>query len=429
MPVLPFLSIMHPVRFSRSLLESLGQATSTLAAHPLRSALGALAIAVAVATLTLVETALDGLEIYARKSASRAFGSDTFVLAQVASPGQISRRELARKLERNRPIRRSDTRFLEAWAGGRVIYAATAQRSGDVTAGGNKFENAAVNGTGAALPAIRDLGISEGRFFTPDEERRGVQVVVLGADIVEKLFPGRDPLGRTVRLGGRGFVVIGVQERLGTSGGVSLDRYAWMSLPAYERTFGAAPTLQVSARAPENAEGAAAFDLAQDRARATLRARRLLAPGEEDDFDILTPDAARSFVLVLARRIGAVAPLLSAMALLAAIVVVTNTTLVSVAQRTFDIGVRRAIGATRGEIVREVLCESALVALAGGTLGTLAVAGLARALSGPLQLELAVEPRTVLAALLASAGSGLLAGWYPARRAARVDIIAALRLD
>lgn len=420
---------MRPVRVFRSLIEPLRQAMATIASHPLRSALGVLAIAVAVATLTLVETAIDGLEVYARRSASRAFGSDTFVLAQIASPGQISRRELARKLERNLPIRRSDVRFLEAWAGGRVIYAATAQRVADVIAGGQKFENAAVNGTGAALPAIRDLGIAEGRFFTSDEERRGAQVAVLGADVAEKLFLGRDPLGQTVRLGGRGFMVLGVQARLGTSGGVSLDRYVWIPLVAWERVFGAAPTLQVSARAPEDAAGAVAFGLAQDRARATLRARRLLAPGEEDNFDLLTPDAARSFVLALARRIGAVAPLLSAMALLAAIVVVTNTTLVSVAQRTFDIGVRRAVGATRGQIVREVLCESALVSLTGGVLGTLAIAGLARALSGPLGLDLAVEPRTVLAALLAAAGSGLLAGWYPARRAARVDIISALRPD
>jgi putative ABC transport system permease protein len=420
---------MSPLRLVLPLVEPLRQAVATIAARPLRSALGALAIAVAVATLTLVETALDGLTLYARKNASRAFGSDTFVLAQVASPGQISRRELARKLERNLPIRRSDVRFLEAWAGDRVIYAATAQRVGDVIAGGAKFENAAVNGTGALLPAIRDLGIEQGRFFTPDEERRGVQVAVLGADIAEKLFPGRDPLDRTVRMGGRGFTVIGVQGRLGTSGGVSLDRYIWMPLIAYERTYGAAATLQVSARPPEAAAGSVAFDLAQDRARATLRARRLLAPGEEDNFDILTPDSARSFVLNLARRIGAVAPLLSGMALLAAIVVVTNTTLVSVAQRTFDIGVRRAVGATRGQIVREVLCESALVALTGGLLGTLAIAGLTRALSGPLGLELTVEPRTVLAALLASAGSGLLAGWYPARRAAQINIISALRLD
>lgn len=424
---------MRPRSLFRSFFEPLRQAVSTITGHPLRSALGALAIAVAVATLTLVETAIDGLGIYARKTASRAFGSDTFVLAQVGSPGRISRRELARKLERNLPIRRSDVRFLEAWAGGRVIYAATAQRVANVTAGGNKFENAAVNGTGAQLPAIRDLGIEEGRFFTVDEEHRGAQVVVVGYDVAEKLFPGRDPLGRTLRLGGRGFVVVGVQGRLGTSGGVSLDRYAWIPLIAYERVFGAAETLQVSARPPEAAANiganTAAFDLAQDRARATLRARRLLDPGEEDNFDILTPDSARSFVLLLAGRIGAVAPLLSAMALLAAIIVVTNTTLVSVAQRTFDIGVRRAVGATRSQIVREVLCESALVSLAGGVLGMLAIAGPIRLLSRALEIDLAVEPRTIAAALIASAGSGLLAGWYPARRAAQVDIIAALRLD
>src|SRR4028119_427283 len=116
----------------------------------------------------------------------------------------------------------------------------------------------------------------------------------------------------------------------------------------------------------------------------------------------------------LVKRIGAVAPLLSAMALLAAIVVVTNTTLVSVAQRTFDIGVRRAVGATRAQIVREVLFESALVSLIGGLLGVLAVDLLAVALSGPLDLDLSVRPRTVVLALLASAASGLLAGWYPA---------------
>lgn len=428
-PMLPLIDMKHVALFVRTVDDSLGQAFATLVAHPLRSILGALAIAVAVATMTLVETALDGLEVYARRNAARAFGSETFVLAQVASPGQISRRELARKLARNLPIRRDDVRFLETWAGGRVIYAATAQRSGEVTAGGRTFEFAAINGTGSALPAIRELGINEGRFFTADEERRGAQVAVLGADVAGKLFPGSDPLGRSVRLGRRGFRIIGLQERLGTAGGVSLDRYVWVPLIAWERTFGAASTLQVSARAPQGAEGTVSFDLAQDRARATLRARRLLAPGEEDNFDILTPGAARTFVLALARRIGTVAPLLSAMALLAAVVVVTNTTLVSVAQRTFDIGVRRAVGATRGEIVGEVLCESALVAVAGGLLGTLTIVLLTRALSGPLQIDLSVEGGTVLASLSISAGSGILAGWYPAWRAARIDIVAALRLD
>lgn len=415
-------------RLLRSSVEPWRQALLSGLAHPLRTALGALAIAVAVATLTLVATAIDGLSVYAERSAARVFGSETFVLAQIGSPGRLSRRELEQKLLRNPPIRRSDLRFLEAWAGGRVIYAASAQRVADVVAGGRKLENAAVTGTGAMLPAIRDLGIAGGRFFLEDEERRGAQVAVVGAEVAETLFPGADPLGRTVRLGGRAFTVIGVQARLGTAGGVSLDRYVWIPLPAYERVFGAPATLQISARAPEGAppEG---YELAQDRARATLRARRQLAPGEADDFDILTPETARSFVLGLARRIGAAAPLLGGMALLAAIVVVTNTTLVSVAQRTFDIGVRRAVGATRAQIAREVLAESSLVALAGGLLGTALAAGLVRLLSAPLGFGLAVRPATILFALAASAASGILAGWYPARRAARVDVIAALRQE
>src|SRR4028118_1176838 len=152
---------------------SLRQAMATLAGHPLRSSLGVLAIAVAVATLTLVQTAVEGLGTYALKSASRSFGSDTFVLAQIASRGRISRRELARKLERNPPVRRSDLRFLESQAGGRGMSAATAQQVADVTAGGARFENASVSGTGSRLTAIRDLGIEQGRVFTPGGERRG----------------------------------------------------------------------------------------------------------------------------------------------------------------------------------------------------------------------------------------------------------------
>ena len=416
---------MSLARLLRSFSEPLRQAAATCAGRPLRTALGALAIAVAVATLTLVQSAIDGLGIYARRSAARVFGSETFVLAQIAAPGQVPRRELERKLARNPPIRPSDLRYLETYAGDRVFYAASAQRAADVTAGGRTFENASVTGTGSRLPEIRDLGIAEGRFFLPDEERRGAQVAIVGYDIAEQLFPSADPLGRTVRLASRGFRVIGVQSRLGTSGGVSLDRYVWIPLPAWERAFGPAGTLQISARPPEGG----AVELAEDRARATLRARRGLAPGEEDNFDILSPEAARSFVLNLARRIGAVAPLLSAMALLAAIVVVTNTTLVSVAQRTFEIGVRRAVGATRGQIVREVLAEAALVALVGGAIGTLAVTGLVKAAAGPLGLGLAVRPETVALALLASAGSGLLAGWYPARRAARIEVVNALRME
>ncbi len=416
---------MGPFVALRRLRELVGQAAATVVAHPLRSGLGAVAIAVAVATLTLVETVLGGLSLYAERSATRAFGSDTFILAQVASPGQIPRRELARKLERNLPLRDADLRSLREFAGDRALYAATAQRAAEVIAGPRKFEGASVSGTNYTLVEIRDLAVEQGRFFVAEEDRSGAQVAVLGHDVAAELFPAEDPLGKTVRIGGRGFEVIGLQAKQGTVAGVSLDRYAWVPLLAYERIFGSATNLQISGRPPAGG----LVELAEDRARATLRARRQLAPGEEDTFDILSPEAARSFVSSLLGRIGAAAPLLSVMALLTAVVVVTNTTLVSVAQRTWEIGVRRALGASRGQILSEVLVEAVLVALAGGLAGSLAVAGLARLAAGPLGIELSVDAATLARALLAAAAAGLVAGLYPARKAATVDVIAALRSE
>lgn len=143
----------------------------------------------------------------------------------------------------------------------------------------------------------------------------------------------------------------------------------------------------------------------------------------------MLPEAARSFVLALVDRVGAVTPILTAMALLAAIVVVTNTTLVLVAQRTWEIGVRRAVGATRGQIVREVLAESILVSLAGGVVAVVAVSALARVVASTTGLPVTLRTGTVVVALVAATLAGLVAGGYPARRAARVDAIQALRQE
>jgi putative ABC transport system permease protein len=160
-----------------------------------------------------------------------------------------------------------------------------------------------------------------------------------------------------------------------------------------------------------------------------MRARRQLQPGVADTFDVLTPEAARSFVENLARRISAAAGPISAMALLAAIVVVTNTMLVSVTQKTREIGVRRALGASRAQIMREVVAESLLVSMVGGAAGTMLMAVALSALASAAGLDIVVHRSTVVWALVAAASSGLLAGYYPARRATRIDVIAAVRAE
>lgn len=405
--------------------ESIHQAASTALAHPLRSGLGALAMAVGVATVALVIAGLAALAEFARATTARSFGSDTFLLAQVGAPGTLGRRELQDKLERNPTVDRSDVRFVERWAGDRVLFAPVAQRAGDVVAGGRKFENAAITGTGALLADIRSLEVKSGRFLGRGDEARAAPVAVIGRDVADALFPGQDPLRQRIRIGLRRLEVIGVQDRLGTSAGQSLDRYVWIPLPTFERIFGAAGTLLVYARARHPGRTADAVDLT----RATMRARRRLAPGVPDNFDILTPEAARGFVANLTAQVSGAAFPLSAMAILAAIVVVTNTTLVSVAQRTREIGVRRALGATRRQIVLEVLAESALVALVGGAAGLLVIALVSAAVRVAAGLPLVVTPSAVLWSAGAAGVAGILAGLYPARRAAGIDVVAAVRAE
>ncbi len=405
---------------SRSVLEAVG----TIVRNPLRSSLATLAVTAAVATTAVVQTGLDALARSARETSARAFGSDTFVIAKLAT-GNVSRRELAEKLARNPNITRSDVRFLQGVAEGRVLYAPTAQRAADVVRGSLRFENASVNGTQASLLTIRTIEVDAGRFLTAEEDVRGALVVVIGRAIADQLFPATDPLGQPVRIAGRAFTVVGLQARQGTAGGVSLDKYVWMPITAFERAFGPSDTVQVFARAPD----ATTTQAAEDLARVSMRARRHLGPGADDTFDIITPDAGRSFVTTITERIGAAAIPISIMALIAAVVVVANTSLVSVTERTHEIGIRRALGASRAQVVAETLAEAGLVGLLGGAVGLVSGALLLSIASRVAGLVLTMSAPTAIVSLLAAIASGVVAGWYPARRAAAIDIVAALRAE
>ena len=286
------------VEKAEMIIEAISQGGAALRGNPLRAGLGALAIAVAVATIVLVVSALDGVALYARQSTARTFGSDTFLIAQVASPGRVSRRELQEQLQRNPPIRRSELRFLEQLCRrhGRLRPERPDARGCDRRAA-TRSRTSSITGTTWQLADIRDLAIERGRFFRADEDLRGEQVAVIGADVVDALFPAVDPLGQSVRIAGRKFTVIGVQERQGQSGG-DLARQVRLDAAAGLRArVRCARTLQIFAKATGDQPSV----VGEDRARISFRARRALGPGVADTFDILTPDAARGFVANLSR--------------------------------------------------------------------------------------------------------------------------------
>ncbi|MEZ5421154.1 MAG: ABC transporter permease [Vicinamibacterales bacterium] len=291
-----------------------------------------------------------------------------------------------------------------------------------MSAGGRTYENGAVTGTWSTLAGLRDLAIVRGRFFRPDEDRSGALVAVIGADVGDVLYlAGR--ARQSVRVAGKRFEVIGLQDRLGNFAG-PLDRCLDSAVglrTRLRRSLQPADLRRTRGDRPE-VDG-------EDRARISLRAIRGLGPGTGDTFDLLTPDAARGFVLSLSQRIGAAAGPISAMALLAAIVVVTNTVLVSVTTRTREIGVRRALGASRTQIMEEVLAEAVVVAVAGGAVGVAVASALVRLLASTLGVPIGVSPTTLVVAITAAGLSGILAGWYPARRATRLDVITALRTE
>ena len=411
---------------SRLLLqESFSQAFAVVREYRLRSALGALAMAAAVTALAGISTGLEVLQRFAAQATARSIGSDVFQVARVGQRGRLGRRELARKLERNVAISRADARFLDAYSGGLVTYAPSAQRIVDVTSVEGKIEAAPVTGTTTAITRIQDMALAQGRFFSEDESQRGEPVAVIGDEVSRQCFPSGRALGRNIRIAGRAFKVVGIQEAMGQLGGQSQDRYIWVPLAGFERAFGPATSLQMFARS--RLEGETAH--AEDRARSSLRAKRNLYPGREDNFDVVTPDAARNFVAALSTSLGAAALPISLASLLAAFVVVTNTTLVSVAQRTREIGIRRAIGAKRSNISAEVLAESFIVSVVGALAGLLFVAALAAAASAILGLPLSLAPITLARSLFMAAIAGLLSGALPAARAARADVLSSLRAE
>jgi putative ABC transport system permease protein len=275
--------------------------------------------------------------------------------------------------------------------------------------------------------AIKNLQVARGRLFTAEEDARGVPVVVIGIETASQFFPHLDPIGRELRIDGLPYTVIGVLEKQGTVFGISLDRQVFgpFDSPLSRANHARTGLYGVVVQAPS----AGVLQDAQERVREVMRRRHKLHPSEPDDFVFESSESALANWLQLKQFLFWGALLLPSFGLVVGAIVIMNIMLVSVTERTREIGIRKSLGARRHDILRQFLVEATTLSVVGAVVGISLGVGMARLVAFVSPLPATVAPWSIVAAIAVGAGVGIAAGVYPASRAARLDPIVALRSE
>jgi putative ABC transport system permease protein len=307
-----------------------------------------------------------------------------------------------------------------------LIGASTIKFDGHVKRNEQSITDVWVRGFTPSMAAILDLDLTAGRMLNENDEGNRSNVAVIGADLVENLFPGVDPINQEVRVNGQIYTVVGTGKKQGKNLFASRDNYVAIPISTFLKQFGTHTSIRISGKA--NGVGAQ-LESAMDEARAILRARRHDLPGKPDSFAAETNESFLSLWADLSGTFFIVMIVIACIALVVGGIVIMNIMLVSVTERTREIGIRKAMGARRRDVLLQFLIESSTMALVGGILGIFFGITFAKGITALIGMPSTVKLWAVSAALLVSASVGIFFGVYPAKRAARLDPIAALRFE
>jgi len=403
-------------------METLRIAAGALTTNKLRSFLTLLGVIIGVATVVSVVSIIAGLNSYIQEKVFQ-LNPDVYVVTQF---GIITSRAQFLEVVKRKKLDWGDFQAVKQRCRTCAMIGVNEATGQAVKRGAKRLARVRVQGGSANMAEINNLDLEAGRFYTDTEDHHSALVTVIGSGVRDELFGKIDPIGRTIWVANQPIRVIGLLRKQGSILGRSQDTQLWMPISAYRKRFGGRDSLNFYIRAEG---GIPAMQKSMDEVRVIMRARRRTAFRADDPFSMVTAEALQVLWRNISAGAFALMTFIASISLVVGGIVIANIMLVSVVERTREIGVRRALGATKRNIQLQFLTESILLALGGGFAGVLLGYLISKAIATFSPLPTLVRPTLVLSGLLVAAITGVLAGWFPARRAAGLPPIESLRYE